>query len=596
MYDDPSSSRKQPHKDSSSRKQLLKDQYTAYSEKKDYDRHVKEVERQNRKNQEKQSKAEAWLIKKGFTKEEAKRNAAATVLQTSVRGRRVRSGRGISVSAALHEKKEDLNQRVAHKLAHATNHMTFRLVRDWVQSSLRNGVHDDPWLPHGANDQMMVWVDAFLKELNVRMDNEEDEITSVEFKKEMRELININNWPPPPPLWRNPLWWARCRILYALSPADRNSTYSSTVTVGRWMSLLYLLLWMPFGISGPAWLAYLLCVLTVDDEYQLLTFLLRFKAFAYIMWGVVPIVIDWITFYGAVIEGDFTRRRARDAGGEQHHPGDLNHVCITGGPSTTTIDQFSDHCFILTWFLGYVVCARYKWLRRAHLSGRARSVWTGDMDHGDHEVQAVMVWDGLTTLVFTLLTSGILFYVAGADSNLTWFSTLFRELAHVIIITPGEEQLVDVKIEMYMVSLYTTLLGLFSMPWLVFAIPGVGGLLHQMRPTGFDEAGGLKLQMNLQQMKRKQKRLMHANLLGVEEAELLYAHVQALPELGVTARARSAARDLTRDALKLGGVSASDQPEFLHKTSGHEKLIDLQQKKEKKTTRKAGPSSPGIAF
>ena len=56
----------------------------------------------------------------------------------------------------------------------------------------------------------------------------------------------------------------------------------------------------------------------------------------------------------------------------------------------------------------------------------------------------------------------------------------------------------------YMVSLYTTLLGLFSMPWLVFAIPGVGGLLHQMRPTGFDEAGGLKLQMNLQQARSEQ--------------------------------------------------------------------------------------------
>jgi hypothetical protein len=55
-----------------------------------------------------------------------------------------------------------------------------------------------------------------------------------------------------------------------------------------------------------------------------------------------------------------------------------------------------------------------------------------------------------------------------------------------------------------MVSLYTTLLGLFSMPWLVFAIPGVGGLLHQMRPTGFDEAGGLKLQMNLQQARSEQ--------------------------------------------------------------------------------------------
>ena len=130
------------------------------------------------------------------------------------------------------------------------------------------------------------------------------------------------------------------------------------------------------------------------------------------------------------------------------------------------------------------------------------------------------------------------------------------------------------------------------MPWLVFAIPGVGGMLHQMRPTGFDEAGGLKLEMNLQQMKRKQKRLMHANLLSVEEAELLYAHVQELPELGMTARARAKARDLTRDALDISGVSASDQPEFLHKSSGHEKLLKMKQMEE---TRRR-PPEPDIAY
>ena len=79
------------------------------------------------------------------------------------------------------------------KIARATNHMTFRLLRDFFQSSLRNGVHDDPWLPLGANDQMIMWVDDFLKELNARMDNEETEIASVEFKKEMRELVNIRN-------------------------------------------------------------------------------------------------------------------------------------------------------------------------------------------------------------------------------------------------------------------------------------------------------------------------------------------------------------------------------------------------------------------
>lgn len=27
------------------------------------------------------------------------------------------------------------------------------------------------------------------------------------------------------------------------------------------------------------------------------------------------------------------------------------------------------------------------------------------------------------------------------------------------------------------------------MPWIVFVIPGVGPIIHQMRPTGFDEVG-----------------------------------------------------------------------------------------------------------
>ena len=70
---------------------------------------------------------------------------------------------------------------------------------------------------------------------------------------------------------------ASCSVSDALSPADRNWTYTSIVKAGRWMALLYLLLWLPFGISSLAWLIYLLCVLTVDDEYQLFTFLLRFK-------------------------------------------------------------------------------------------------------------------------------------------------------------------------------------------------------------------------------------------------------------------------------------------------------------------------------
>lgn len=177
------------------------------------------------------------------------------------------------------------------------------------------------------------------------------------------------------------------------------------------------------------------------------------------MWGVVPIVLDWLTFYGAVIEGDYTRRRAGGAGvdhdqlsaiGHEQLHGAENVVCITGGPSTTTIDQLSDHCFILTWFLAYIVYARYKWLRRAHLTGRRpRSVWTGDHDHGDREVSAVMMWDGLTTILFTLLTSCILTYIVG-DHSFSWFRSgelrgFFRQIVHVAVIVPGEEEQVRVR-------------------------------------------------------------------------------------------------------------------------------------------------------
>ena len=66
---------------STSSKLLLKDQYNAYSENKNHAKHVKEVEQQNQVLRQKQSKAEAWLIQKGFSKEAAKETAAATVLQ-----------------------------------------------------------------------------------------------------------------------------------------------------------------------------------------------------------------------------------------------------------------------------------------------------------------------------------------------------------------------------------------------------------------------------------------------------------------------------------------------------------------------------------
>ena len=165
-------------------------------------------------------------------------------------------------------------------------------------------------------------------------------------------------------------------------------------------------------------------------------------------------------FYIATITAEpvtWSSTAPTDADDSRPDPGS---ICISSGPSTSLVDQFSDQCFLLTWFLAYLVFARYKWMRRSHLSGRRpRSVWTGDNDNGttpsrprqlcapvphgtrtdlcvhhpfagDSEINAVMGCDVLFTTLFTLIF------------------TLYKALH-----TNTD------KIDMHMVSLYTTLLG-----------------------------------------------------------------------------------------------------------------------------------------
>ena len=51
-----------------------------------------------------------------------------------------------------------------------------------------------------------------------------------------------------------------------------------------------------------------------------------------------------------------------------------------------------------------------------------------------------------------------------------------------------------------------TTLSVLAAPFVLWKIPVVGELIHQMRPTGFDEAGGLRLTMSLADMKTKHER------------------------------------------------------------------------------------------
>ena len=65
--------------------------------------------------------------------------------------------------------------------------------------------------------------------------------------------------------------------------------------------------------------------------------------------------------------------------------------------------------------------------------------------------------------------------------------------------------------ELLFESFICTTVSLLAAPFLLWKIPVVGELIHQMRPTGFDRGGGLRLTMSLADMKKKYERTQAAS-------------------------------------------------------------------------------------
>jgi hypothetical protein len=114
------------------------------------------------------------------------------------------------------------------------------------------------------------------------------------------------------------------------------------------------------------------------------------------------------------------------------------------------------------------------------------AIHTGDHDTGDVEQTLLMKWDALVILLHVLLGLLDLFFRMHIGLQRAIFS-------------PTDKVLLFEKF-------IVTTLSVFSAPFVLWKLPGVGVLVHQMRPTGFDEAGGLRLLMSLSEMKKKHRR------------------------------------------------------------------------------------------
>ena len=364
--------------------------------------------------------------------------------------------------------------------------MTKRFIEHWIASNLEGQVTADPWMNQGAQDGMIKLLRDLNAELLNRSKHETLEERDAELRETMHDHVQPENWPLPPSKL-NPIRWLRARLLYAVLPADKNQTYQ--IEVEPWMIGVNLLLVLPGGIV--LWFILGLCILPVDDEYQLFNFIAMFKVYALVFWGLLPVWLDWFSFYLAFTSG--TDEASYTA-------------CSSGGPSTDLFSLLLDRMFATVWVLCWVVFARFKWVRRLHARGQKPPVYTGDEDTGDREVTLAIKYDvAATALVVLGGTADLTYRILRRKTALAYFDVLWEN----ILTNHGALMVHEVQHMSHGAKLFSSFLtlglGFAALPWALFKSP-IGTMLHQMRPTAYDASGAIRLQLDLPRMKKLEDR------------------------------------------------------------------------------------------
>jgi hypothetical protein len=320
--------------------------------------------------------------------------------------------------------------------------------------------------------------------------------------------------------------------------ADKSLCYGlfhSPATLLTWVVLCAPPVFPIFPLTVALWFFYFLCVVTVQDEFTLFNYVASFKTYCFVMCGVLPIFADFFIFYFKVSSRDITDRSLTTIN-------DL-HMDRTWQGSSAFFAWYgllTNRAFIALWVVCWIVYARYLCVRSLHFkqeesgtgehAGRqqfhhARSdspppqpatcntrhrasrnhaavesgkleeeggmtiknaIHTGDEDTGDHEQTLLMKWDAIIIALHVVFGLCDLIF----RMKITLFEAVFQ---------PSREELL-------FETFICTTLSIFAAPFVLWKIPVVGELIHQMRPTGFDEAGGLRLCMSLADMKKKHER------------------------------------------------------------------------------------------
>lgn len=364
------------------------------------------------------------------------RQKAAQRIQAKYRGRRL----------SVIEKAKDVRAEISLQIDKRVESAKYAYVERLLSENLRSQCNDDPWLSKDANEQMIKCLEVVLNEVHRRSLHEMEETSgkqSFVLKKVISELVKPESWPPPPPL-SQPLTWFRAKLLYAIMPADKNSTYRSSIA--PWMFGVELAFYVPC-LGTPLWLTYTLIILfTETDLFQLYTCIMNFKSYAFFFWGLIPIFTDWFDFYWSFTSGEtlkqFLRSHQNDTADNwkdffrrpelEFNELEIDELrsglMVYGGPSTNMLDRMQDRAFLLNCALCWVVFARYKWLRSQYFLGRREPpTYTGDNDCGDREQTLFVAWDvGAITSIILIFSLDLTYRIRELSGVSAYFVSIYE--------------------------------------------------------------------------------------------------------------------------------------------------------------------------
>ena len=413
------------------------------------------------------------------------------------------------------------------------------LIAKGLTKGIKVAVATDPWIPKSVAKALPPPLIAIINEASERKIAAELESSgrgSAQLRQWRSDALDPAKWPNSPPHTR-PFRRLRAKFLYAVNPADKSLCYGlfhSPPTLLVWIVLYAPPIFPVFAFSVAFWWFYFLCVITVQDEYTLFNYIAMFKTWSFAMCGMLPIFAKFFVFYF-----DISSRQISD------HSNDCEvllsrHLYEHDYSLLAWYKLISNRAFISLWVVCWIVYARYRHVRAMHFAqeevgtgehtGKQRlhhdareaqapkpsqprernktlvaqgksedesgvtiynAVHTGDQDTGDHEQTLLMKWDAIALLLHVFL--GLLNLYFRMDTTIVQ-----------AVVDPTREELL-------FESFICTTVSLLAAPFLLWKIPVVGELIHQMRPTGFDRGGGLRLTMSLADMKKKYERTQAAS-------------------------------------------------------------------------------------